>query len=177
MKLRNLGLALTAVCATVAGVVGAANNAYAATTTATINYSGVVLASCSFGNIQNGIFLSSSNALSAGFQGFGTPGSASVFCHGAGTITVADPVKTSGPALTAGAKIGAWITDSADPNDVPLAASPGAKTDFVDATAPTSNSVNNEDRTYKVRMAVKNGNDNLLIPGNYSYSTTLTATY
>ncbi len=95
MKLRNLGLALTAVCATVAGVVGTANNAYAGTATADINFSGSMSEACAFSAVNPGSVTMSGTEIYASNYG-----KATVTCSGAGTITLSDPVQTSGTSLT-----------------------------------------------------------------------------
>jgi hypothetical protein len=161
MKLRNLGLALTAVCATVAGVVGTANNAYAGTATADINFSGSMSEACAFTGVYSGTLTMSVTDIYVT-----NPGIATVTCYGTGTITLSDPIQTSGTSLTftrTGAGVvgaaGAWLLQSPSAN----------------LGLGTSRTVSSATENYSIYMNMTT--PDLIPPGNYGFKTTLTATY
>ncbi|MBO1050390.1 MAG: hypothetical protein HEQ10_23055 [Dolichospermum sp. DEX182a] len=164
MKLRNLGLALTAVCATAAGVVGTANNAYADTATADIHFSGSTPGTCAFSNVSPGLVVMNGTNITS--DGSGDPGAATVTCTGPGTITLSDPVQTSGPSLT-------FTTTSAYLNTAGtwVLQSPGTG----GYSYPTSRSISStiENYIFQINMTTAA----LIPPGNYDFKTTLTATY
>lgn len=165
MKLRNLGLALTAICATVAGVVGTANNAYAGTANADINFSGSMSEACAFTAVNPG---------SVGMNGteiyLTNYGNATVACSGAGTITMSDPVQTYGTTLTftrtaatvLAADGSAWLLQS------PSSSSFGW-------SLPTSKTVSSKTENYLISVSMTT--PALIPPGSYGFKTTLTATY
>jgi hypothetical protein len=164
MKLRNLGLALTAVCATVAGVVGTANNAYAGTATADINFSGSMSEACAFTAVNPGSVVMSGTNIT-----LSNPGAATVTCSGAGTITLSDPVQTSGASLTFTKKqvlvlaSNKWVLRSPG-TDIPSA-----------EIFPTSRTISSVTENYLIYMDMITS---ALIPsGSYNFKTTLTATY
>ncbi|MEI3651585.1 MAG: hypothetical protein V6D39_16740 [Dolichospermum lemmermannii FEM_B0920] len=161
MKLRNLDLALTAVCATVAGVVGTANNAYAGTATADINFSGSMSEACAFTAVNPGSVVMSGTNIT-----LSNPGAATVTCSGAGTITLSDPVQTSGTSLT-------FTTKAAYLNSATarvLQSPSGANNNY-----PKSRSISSVTENYLIYMDMTTS---ALIPsGSYNFKTTLTATY
>jgi hypothetical protein len=166
MKLRNLGLALTAVCATVAGVVGTANNAYAGTATADINFSGSMSEACAFTAVNPGSVVMSGTNIT-----LSNPGAATVTCSGAGTITLSDPVQTSGTSLTF-TKKQVLVRASASNNWV--LQSPGT-VGFNGDIFPTSRNISSVTENYLNYMVMLNS---ALIPTrSYNFKTTLTATY
>jgi hypothetical protein len=165
MKLRNLGLALTAVCATVAGVVGTANNAYAGTANADINFSGSMSDACAFTAVNPGSVAMNGTEIS-----LSNYGKATVTCYGTGTITLSDPIQTSGTSLTftrtsatvLAGDSSAWLLQS------PNSGSAGWN-------LATSRTVSSKTEDYLISMYMTTP---ALIPsGSYSFKTTLTATY
>ena len=164
MKLRNLGLALTAVCATVAGVVGTANNAYAGTATADINFSGSMSEACAFTAVNPGSVVMSGTNIT-----LSNPGAATVTCSGAGTITLSDPVQTFGTSLTFTKKAASILYGGSIMLQSPSSGS------FFGSGVPASRTVPSTTETYSIYIYMTS--TSLIPPGSYGFKTTLTATY
>jgi hypothetical protein len=165
MKLRNLGLALTAVCATVAGVVGTANNAYAGTATADINFSGSMSEACAFTGVGSGSVAMNANQISANNYG-----KATVTCYGTGTITLSDPIQTSGTSLTFTSTAATVLTGTG--TDWLLQSPSSGSAGW---SLATSRTVSSKTENYLIYMYMTT--PDLIPAGNYGFKTTLTATY
>lgn len=177
MKLRNLCIALTVICANAAVVMGTANNAYAGSTTANIDFAGNVNGYCTINGIQAGTFLTSGPNSLIGHYNSGTAGRAAVSCNAStGTVTISDPVLLSGPALPVGTVVGSWLDPyNGGAGGATVSASPAAISAGFVTGNPTSTIVNNTSTAYFINFRADSSLP--FAQGDYNFSTTITATY
>ena len=170
--LRNLGIALTAICATT--VIGNAGRVYAGSTTNDVYFDGTVTSACSFSGNTSGTLVPDPGAayrLQAGELN-GTAGTLTINCNATATVTIEDPVKMAGPNLSAGSVAGSWL----DVSGTDVVGSPQGIIWYGTLSA-SRNVAANTTESYGVHMRVENGNQDPLQSGAYQFKTTVTATY
>jgi len=157
------------------GALAMAPNANAGTATGVVTFSGTVSSACSFTNPTPGTLGYHSGGSNYSFSvnnPGGTTGTVGITCAGSATLSIADGVDgTSNP--TAANSIPTQLIVSGLPYGTNIANSPANLGGATSVNVPSTGITGSADSQVYLRATFASAP----APGNYSYTTTITATY